>query len=447
MNANPKTVVIAGAGLAGMAAAVFLDELGFKVTLLEKKSILGGRTFSFTDKKTNIQIDNGQHLMIGAYHETIALLERLGAKHKIAIQRPSVVPLFNDKFTKAHFRLGKRRPPWGLVEALVRYSGFTIAEKISLLGLGRELRCMARGKKDLPKHLTVTAWLRENGQSESAIKNFWEVLTLATLNDAADVASADALVTVLIKSYFAGPDDGHLVFPQTSLTDLFVNPVLTYLEQRRQEVRPGIGLKEIKILNGRVQGFLLTDGSVLKADVYVAALPHHRLLGVLPEPFVDATPTLKPLRSFRHSPIVSINLFFDRPIMDEVFVGSSTTSVHWFFNKHRSEEKRDGIHHIIGVISGAYDLVDKDKDDIVRLALEDLRSLYPAGESAELLHSLVNIERQATMSCGVGVNDLRPRQKVLENFYVIGDWTATGLPPTIESAVVSAKCVWEDLRE
>lgn len=441
----PKTVLIAGAGLAGLAAAVFLDEQGYRVTLLEKRPVCGGRTYSFRDRKTGLTIDNGQHLLIGAYHETFSFLERIGAKSRVSTQSDPAVPLFDAKGNKAYFRPGRFPPPCGLASAVLSYPHFSVRDKWGFWQLGRELMRVKKGKIALPAELTVTEWLRRNGQTENAIKNFWEILTLATLNDSPDVASADALVTVLLRSYFAGRRDGELVFPKTGLTGLFVEPALQYLKTRGQDVIEGVGLKSVRVLNDRAHGFVLTDGSERKADLFVTALPPHRLLGVLPEPFIESRDELKALRDFSYAPIVSINLFYDRPVMDDAFAGSAATRVHWFFNRDTIRTTEKSLHHVIGVASGAYDLAGKSKNEIVELASEELSRLYPRSSQARLVHVLVNVERQATLSCRVGVNALRPKQRLLENFFVIGDWTDTGLPPTIESAVVSARKLVQDL--
>lgn len=444
MGERQKSALIAGGGLAGLAAAVLLDEQGYAVTLYEKKPILGGRTYSFADKKSETIVDNGQHLMIGAYHETIALLEKVGAKHKVALKNPTVVPLVFEDGEIERFILGSLRPPLGLAWALLKFRRFSFKDKLSFLRMGAALRRLLKGQGPLPTEMTVNQWLQSVGQSEFAIKNFWGTLTLATLNDSPDIASADALVTVLLKSYFAGPRDGHLVFSKVGLTELFVEPILKYLEARGQSVVIGNGVKEVRILNDRVQSFILSDGTPRKADLYVSAMPFHRLLGVLPGPFIESRSNLQSLRGFHHSPIVSVNLFFDRPVLDEDFIGSAETHVHWFFNKgYVGAQKKS--YHVMGVVSGAYDFLEKSKDEIVALSCENLRQISPKARHANLVHSLVNIERQATLSCRVGVNALRPSQKMLDNFFIVGDWTKTGLPPTIESAVLSAKLMRDAL--
>jgi len=451
---NKKTAIIVGGGVAGLAAAVNLDELGYAVTLIEKKPILGGRTYSFTDKITGEIIDNGQHLMVGAYHETLSLLERIGSKHKVRLMQPTRVPLYDGKMQRSEFYLGKIFPPLGLLKALMGLGGFSWSEKGQLIKLGLVVRGFKASQKALPSQLTVNEWLKSLGQSERVRKEFWEVLTLATLNDSPEITSADSLVQVLLGSYFGGPLDGHLVLPQAGLSEIFAEPAKRYLEMRGHRVQTGLALKEVKVLQGEVQGFLLSDGQLHKADLYVSAMPFRPLLQTL-TPALRAHPAIRPVATFTSSPIISINLFFDRPVMSDEFVGSSATRVHWFFNRGkmcglktplpRGEEvvsqrrAGEGAHHIIGVISGAYDLLEADKSQLVQMAMQDLERINPHVRKAKLLHALVNKEREATLSSRVGINAQRPEQRLLKNFFILGDWTKTGLPATIESAAVSAR--------
>lgn len=440
---RPKAL-IAGGGLAGMAAAIYLDELGYQVTLIEKKKILGGRTYSFTDRITGLTIDNGQHLMIGAYHETLKILERLGVTHKVEKQIPSRIPLMGENLKKNIFNLGKSSPPLNLAKAILGFSGLKIMDKISLIKLGLALSQIKKSQQNLPTDKTVHEWLKSFHQSDHAMKNFWDILTYATLNDDPRTTSADGLATILIKSYFADKYDGHLIFPKVGLSELFCNPTEKYLHLRGQKIVTGLALKEIHIMDGRVRSFRFSDGSEHHADIFVSALPFTPLLKLLPKPLMDSDPKFSTLTQMTSSPIVSINLFYDKAFMTEKFFGSAGTKTHWFFNKGRGEGYPS---HVVGVISGAYDFLDLSKYEMVKIADDDLRKICPHAKNSRLIHALVNKEREATLSSRPGINLLRPQQKIFSNFYIIGDWTQTGLPATIESAVKSAKIMADELQK
>lgn len=440
-----REAIIVGGGLAGLAAAIQLDELGYHVTLVEKKSILGGRAYSFTDRITGLTVDNGQHLMVGAYHETLRFLEKIGAKHKVAFESPTTIPLLDENHKKINFTLKNKKPPWQLGSAVLGFKGFSIADKIGFYPIARELFRMKKGRQELPTNLTVEEWLLSLKQSPKSRKNFWDILTLATLNDEPAVTSADGLATVLLKSYWGSAHDGLAVFPKVGLSELFAHPAETYLQCRGHTIKKGLGLKHVKIMDGQVRSFEFWDGSEITADIYVSALPFQALLKILPPALCETHPHLKPIQNFTTSPILSVNLFFEKKFMNEKLVGSAQTKIHWFFCKDHMVKTPSSLSHLVGVISGAYDFCDQSKEDIVAMAQQDLAQIYPQSRSIKLIHALVNKEQNATLSSRVGVNPQRPPQKILDNFYIVGDWTQTGLPATIESAVVSAQLMAEQI--
>lgn len=450
-SANPskKTALVAGAGIAGLSSALYLDDLGYDVTLIERKPILGGRTYSFQDRISGLTIDNGQHLMIGAYHETFALLERLGSKHKVHIEKPTTVPLYDDAFKLNRFTLFSGKPPWPLLKAMLGFGAFSFSEKFSFLKLGRMLKQYLADAKTIPIDITVKDWLKQAGQKDRAIKNFWEILTLATLNDRADTTTADGLIQVLLKSYFGGNEDGLLIFPKAGLSELFANPAEAYLNLRHQKIIKGVGIQEVQILDGKVRNVILSSGEELKPDLFVSALPFRQLLKILPRGFVQHHEQLKHVHTYQSSPIISINLFFDRPVLKNKFIGTASANVHWFFDRNALDLGATPLdntwHHVCGVISGAYDHLELSRDQLVELALSDLRKICPDVHEAQLKHSLVNKEREATLSSRPNVNATRPSQHILSNFYIVGDWTQTHLPATIESAAKSAKLFYDAL--
>ena len=437
---NPKkTVAIAGAGLAGLAAAVFFYLFWYQVTIFERKPICGGRAFSFIDKQTGLTIDNGQHLMMNAYQETLALLTKVGAKHKVESQIPTQVVIFDAEGNRGEFVLRPGLAPLHLLKAVFGFSLFFFFLKLSFLRLGWHLRRVQKNKITISEHLTVHDWLLQHGQTQRTITNFWEILTLATLNMSTQQAQARLLAEVLLRCYFAGPQDGFLVFPRAGLSEVVVQPILQYLGQRGHTVISHTGVKSIAILDEKVRCFVLDSGEKVKADLYIAALPPLSLQNTLPLSFWQNHEQLQNLPRFQDSPIVSVNLFYDQPVMDEVFVGGAITATHWFFNRNKIHHQTNAPFHVVAVISAGQNFLQQSKQQIIEQAQQDLQKLCPKAVEAKLLHALVNIERQATVVLDAQAANMRPDVKILDNFMVIGDWVKTGLPATLESAVLSAK--------
>ncbi len=443
-----KSALIIGGGFAGLSAAVFLDALGFKIRLLEKKPILGGRAYSFLDKKIGSWVDNGQHLLIGAYHETLKLLENIGAKRHLLIPSKTEVPLITEEGQPTSFNPSSLPPPLNLLGGFLKLKGLNWRDKWGLVKLGRELQNLKKGKPRFPLDQNVDEWLEDVGQSQRARTNFWDPLTLATLNDDPKVAGAGMLAAVLVKGFLGSNFDSRLIIPNSPLNDLLAKPAREYLEIRGQKIETGMSVKKIHVLDNQVQGVELESGELIRADYYISAVPFASLLRLIPEGFVESEPYFCNLKKLKNSPIVSINLWFDQDLLDSPFVGIGGKKVHWYFNKNKIYDESHPPYHVMGVISGAYQFVDLSKDEIMKIALDELGGLFPKAGKAHLIHSLVNKERKATLSPQVGSEAWRPPQKSpFDNFYVIGDWTSTGLPATIESAVLSARLAVDDLEK
>ncbi len=445
---SKKKVCIIGGGFAGLAAAVFLDAHDFQVTLLERKPILGGRAYSFQDKKTDTWVDNGQHLLIGAYHETLKFLENIGATHTLSFQKKTSVPLVSEKGIESCFEATSLPSPLNFLFGLLKMKIFSLKEKWNFLKLGQELRRLKKGFPKISLDQTVEEWLTSLNQSLSTRTNFWDPLTLATLNDDPKVAGASMLAAVLTKGFMGSKNDSRLIFPRSPLNDLLSNPARAYLEMRGHTLLTSTSVKKIHILDGQVQSIELDAGEIQKADLYISAVPFSSLLRMIPEGFVDSTDYFGNLKKLKCSPIISINFWFDYDVLPKKFVGVAGTQVHWYFNKNKIYNETHPPYHIMGVISGAYALVEKSREEILKIALEEFYRLFPEAQKAKLIHSLVNKEREATLSPTAESESLRPSQKSpFSNFYVIGDWTKTGLPATIESAVLSARLAVDQIEK
>ncbi|EKD41217.1 MAG: phytoene/squalene synthetase fused to flavin containing amine oxidoreductase [uncultured bacterium] len=432
-----KSVCIIGGGIAGLASAVFLDAYGYKITLIERKPVLGGRTFSFKDKITGFEIDNGQHLLMGAYHETLRLLDMIGSRSQILIPAKNRVPLINQMGEMDYFHIPQLPQPFNVLIAFLRLNCFSWKDKLNLFKIKKALK-NHNPQKFLKS--TVKQWLILMDQSEDAIINFWTPLTLATLNESVDVASAHHLLTVLQKGLLGGAFDSQFLIPKKSLNALIGNPAQTYLEMRGHKIIKSTSALHLHVLDNIVRELECSNGEKIKTDYFVSALPPRGLLKIIPKGFVDSLTYFSGIKKLKFSPIISVNLWFDQNFIPELFVGASSTKTHWFFNKNRISDIQGPPYHYVGVLSAAYDLLETPGHVIKEMVLNDLYKLFPEGKKAKLLHSLVGKEREATICHSTETETYRPfQQSPFENFFVTGDWTQTYLPATIESAALSAK--------
>ena len=194
--------VIIGGGFAGLSAATALAEKGHAVTVVEGRQILGGRAFSFTDPESGDSIDNGQHLMMGCYHQTIQFLLRIGTLNKMVFQKNLSIPFAGPRGRRAKLRCLPLQAPWHLYSGLARLSTLSLADRWRLRHVEIAL------KKNTPEaeldKITVDEWLTSLHQSPRAKRHLWDLITVATLNEDAKIASAAPLVTVLEAGFIRG---------------------------------------------------------------------------------------------------------------------------------------------------------------------------------------------------------------------------------------------------
>jgi len=442
-----RPVVIIGGGFAGLAAAVDLAEAGGRVLLLERRSFLGGRAYSFTDKTTGDTIDNGQHLMMGCYHRTLRFLEKIGSLGKLKFQPNPQVDFLHEETngSVAHtsFKCPPLPAPLHLVGGLARLKTIGWEDRLRALGVGLAVRTLD-GNRDKLADITVRQWLDSLGQSERIQRRFWDVMALATLNEAPETASADMFARVIELGFMRTKRDSAMIISRVGLSDLYTRQAKSFIEARGGEVRLNAEVAEIGFEGDRAAGATLRSGERIEADVIISAAPYFALRRMLPDEIAAAH--FQRLDNFKSTPIVSVNLWYDEPVTDLEFAGLLDSPIEWVFNKNAisqsGEPERAGSRrqHLALVISGAHEASTKPKEELIAMADGQVKRFFPAARRQNPFHAFVVREHDATLSHTVGITRLRPhRQTPFSNFFLAGDWTATGLPATIEGAVQSGQ--------
>jgi squalene-associated FAD-dependent desaturase len=314
-----------------------------------------------------------------------------------------------------------------------------VADRARVLAGGLRLLLMKRRRDPRLAALTVDGALDLLGQSTAARRAFWHPVAIATLNDDPAIASADLLAEVMVRAFFAGKDAARFVFSKVGLSELYTTDARRFIEARGGRVETKASVVSIGFRTDEVSHFELRDGRRLTAAAYVSAVPPQGLLPLLPIAVRRGVPALAAIEGLASSPIVSVHVWFDRPLLPQPFVGFVGTDTHWAFNRDviSGRRDRDGA-YLSFVISGARAIIDHDNETIVARTLADLRRLLPASAVAQVRHTQVVKEKFATMSPSVAAAGLRPPAITpFDNFVLAGDWTDTGLPATIESAVMS----------
>jgi squalene-associated FAD-dependent desaturase len=430
-------IVILGGGFAGLSAATALAEKGHAVTVVEGRQILGGRAFSFTDPDSGDSIDNGQHLMMGCYHQTIQFLLRIGTLNKMFFQKSLSIPFAGPRGRRAKLRCLPLQAPWHLYSGLARLSTLSLMDRWRLRHVETAL------KKNVPEEIldamTVDEWLTSLHQSPRAKRHLWDLIAVATLNEDAKIASAAPFVTVLKQAFFGDWSDSRLALSTVGLTDLYVPAAVVLIEKAGGQVLTKSPVDRLEIKDNRITSVVLRDGRRLDAEAVISTVPPSALTKLIPKDRLETDPYFKKMTELRYAPIISIHLWFDREITPYKFVGLLDTTIQWLFNRSKIHvHPKTQAGYISLVISGAHAYDSWPEQKILSLAIEELRRLFPQAKEAVLLRSRVIKEHAATLSPSVGVEGLRPAHvSPIPNLFVGGDWSKTGLPATIESACVS----------
>jgi zeta-carotene desaturase len=431
----PYEVIIIGGGFAGLAAGVALAEAGKRVCLLEQKPYLGGRARSFRDPTTGSIVDNGQHLFMGCYHSTIQFLKTIGTLDRLHFQPRLDIPFLDRDGRLTRLDCPDLPSPWHLLLGVLRAGSFSFKQKLEVLRLGKDLR--SDGEKSAPHASeSVTAWLSRRGQSEGLQHNFWDLLCIAAMNEDPRIASAQLFERVLRLALFSSPADSRLGIARVGLSECYTAAATAFIEARGGQVQTGRNVKQLTIADHTCRGVDLGAGEIIECVSVISAVPWQQLATILPSDLLRGEPFFAGVLALRPAPIISINLWFDAPITDLEFVGLRGTNVQWLFDKSRILGAKD--HCIALVLSGAHEHVSRSKEELLAISLRELGEVLPAVRNAKLVHSLVIKERFATFSPSPEAEPLRPHARTpIQNLFLAGDWTATGLPATIEGAVQS----------
>jgi len=286
------------------------------------------------------------------------------------------------------------------------------------------------------ERLSVREWLTKFGQSERLQHDFWDLLCIAALNEDPSIASAALFERVLRLALFTSPADSRLGIAGVGLSDVYVDAATAYIRSKGGRVECGRGVAGLLVAEGRCWGVRLASGEEVEAASVLSAVPSFQLAALLPGELLRQEPFFASVICLRPAPIISINLWFDRSITDLDFVGLRGATIQWLFNKGKIFGL--GENYVSLVLSGAYRHVNRGKQELLDTALLELGDFFPEAREASLLHSLVIKERFATFSPPWEAEEFRAAARTpVRGLYLAGDWTATGLPATIEGAVQS----------
>jgi squalene-associated FAD-dependent desaturase len=407
-----RHVHVLGAGLAGLSAAIALTEAGWGVTLHESGPAAGGRCRSYFDRGLGCRIDNGNHLVLSGNRAAMAYLDTIGARHLLGGPGVPMFP-FLDVATGERWTVSPDPGPvpWWIFRRQKRVPGTRLREYAQLLRL-----------RGAGPETTVSTAL----DARSALyRRLLEPLAVAALNTPPDAALARLLDTVVKETLLRGGRACVPLYPRVGLSETFIDPALMWLEARGGRLHSGRRVTGLRAEEGRLAGFETTEGRVAlgPGEGVVLAVPAWVAAELLPWVVVPD----------RFEAIVNLHYKVDAAPGGAAgqagFLGLIGGTAEWIFIK-------PGIVSI--TISAANRLVDRGAEDLAAAIWPEVAAAL--GLEGPMPPVRVVKERRATFAATAAQEARRPGPRTaLANLALAGDWTATGLPGTIEGAIRSGR--------
>lgn len=428
---SKPNIAIIGGGCAGLSAAATLVDRGFQVTVFEASSQLGGRARTVLVENNSLMhlLDNGQHILLGAYRETLALLNKVGVDENEAFLRAPLQIKMQSTSEKSTFSLKSAHyfpAPLNLLFGLLTCKGLSFSERIAAIKLMMHVKST---HYQITKDTPLEEFLVNHQQTVRLIEMLWEPLCLAALNTPIAIASTRIFLNILRDSFSGSKKNSDFLLPRLDLSKIIAQPLSHYIQSKGGEIRlnnPVSGLE----LEGDGFNLETKDGKTFFSQVIIALSPTRV------DKLIEALPKLQNIllqtQTYSFQPIYTIYLQYS-PETKLPFVMTGLTNMigQWIFDRGQLCEQ-NGLMAVVVSAKGRHQLLSQDE-----LALKVAKELSQAfSELSKPLWHKVIAEKRATFSCVA--NLARPSNKTAQpNLYLAGDYTYAEYPATIEAAVRS----------
>lgn len=430
MTTDVPSVAVIGAGWAGCAAAVELADAGHRITLIEAARTLGGRARAVEiDGK---RLDNGQHILLGAYSETRRLFEKTGVDQDAALLRLPLQMRYPHGCDGMDFLAPRLPAPFHLLAALLRAKGLKREDKLALARFSTTARWM---DWRLHEDCTVSALLERFDQTDRLIKLMWRPLCIAALNTSPEDASAQIFLNVLRDSLGARRAASDMLIPRVDLSTLFPLQAAAFIEQNGGVVQVGSALRRIEKAD---RGWLLTLNAGDEKhpfDAVVIATSAVQAASLLNE--VTDQPVIP---EFEYEPITTCYLQYppgtrlEQPMFALADDAESACWGQFVFDRGWLDPEQEGLFAV--VVSASTQAIEFGQEALTKAIAAQLATAFDQAHLAQPLWSRVISEKRATFACTPALQ--RPSEKTeFPDLVIAGDYLESDYPATLESAVRS----------
>ena len=424
-----QSVVILGGGPAGLTAAYRLTRQGHRVTIIDRRPLLGG-----TSTSEDLSDAPEPFTILGCHRATHAVLQSLhpDPQQPAEAEIPLEFRLHDD--TLAHYPRTWFPAPLHTWVNLLKFSGIPWKERWRLASWVEQLW---EGDERLPADLeqrTAEEWLASIGQSARTRRVVWNPLAQWLTGNDLSTMSADAFVTSMRPFFLNTRSDSRISVVQTSLQTCFVQPITDTLTQVGATILRNTEATQLRYEQDHISGVLLRDGSLLQADWYVAALPPQQLTPLLPERWLTRYAYFQQLAELRSVDSTILHMHAEQPCASPRLVLLSDTSFHSVLATAATPD-RTSFSLITTDSQFSQARPESHLDNAIPDLLRSLGLLMPGSRIASTRRRTIP---NAILSLRPGTKLHRPIQRSpIANLLVAGAWTDTGWPPNLESAIVS----------
>jgi 15-cis-phytoene desaturase len=442
-------VLIIGGGIAGLACGVGLSGSGLRVTVVEQSAELGGRARSWVDRETGDVIDIGPHILLSEYRNMLRLLEILGTRDRITWREDRFITLFEPPHA-VPIRMGRLPAPLHFVRSILATPTISVSDANS--NARTTWTAMRLTEDDVQRLDGIAAddFLRSQGVTRRFRDWFWASTAMSIMNVPLERCSTGALLRFY--QILLGHNDLRMGFPAVGLSELYVPQAVRRIESDGGRVLLKSGVKRLTGADGLVHGAILADGTPLHARWIVSAVPPHSLREMLPFDWSERDSEFGDLGAFEPSPYVSTYLWFDRKLTREPSWARVWSPKRLNYDSYDLSNIRIGWETRPSVIAsniiyshGAQAMSD---EAIVETTVREIAEYLPEAARARVLHARVHRIPMAIHCPYPGTERRRPpTRSALAGLFLAGDWTRTGFPACMESAVRSGSLAAEQVLE